>query len=346
MSDELLYDPNIQNVLEQKELKWIFVGGKGGVGKTSVSCSLALQLAKIRRSVLLISTDPAHNISDSFEQQFTRAPTKVNGVANLMAMEVDSSPPDESLDQMFSDQSGEGADFTKGIIKDLIGNLPGLDEAMALTQIMTIVEQHDFDCVVFDTAPTGHTLRLLSIPTAFEKGLKKIIQMKSMFGGLMSSMGGALGMGNINQGDIDQGLEKMLPVVQKLNAEIKNPDMTTFVCVCIPEFLSLYETERLIQKLTVLDIDTHNVIVNQIVYPDKDKMGEVQCGLCLARTKMQGKYLEQINDLYEDFNVTKMPLLPREVKGVKTLQLFGGLLKDPPNMKEKSVHDLVTVLEK
>lgn len=161
----------------------------------------------------------------------------------------------------------------------------------------------------------------------------------------MSTMGGALGMGNINQGDIDQGLEKMLPIVQKLNAEIKNPDMTTFVCVCIPEFLSLYETERLIQKLTVLDIDTHNVVVNQIVYPDKDKDGGVSCGLCLARTKMQGKYLEQISDLYEDFNVTKMPLLPREVKGVKMLQLFGGLLKTPPDMKEKSVHDIVSVLE-
>ena len=175
--------PSLRNIVEQETLNWIFVGGKGGVGKTTTSCCLSVQLAKVRPNVLIVSTDPAHNLSDAFGQKFGREPVKVNGYDNLFCMEVDSSG-DQEWEALEAQQAASGVD-TDGlqsgvgsIMKDLMTSVPGIDEAMAFAELMKMVQEMNYSTIVFDTAPTGHTLRLLSFPKTMESAIGKLLDLK------------------------------------------------------------------------------------------------------------------------------------------------------------------------
>ena len=119
----------------------------GGVGKTTTSCCLGVQLAKHRKKVLLVSTDPAHNLSDAFCQKIGREPTPIHGFDNLSAMEID--PSQESPSDL--EESDENDVFGQ-MFNDLQNSIPGIDEAMSFSELMKQVQQLDFDVVVFDTA--------------------------------------------------------------------------------------------------------------------------------------------------------------------------------------------------
>ncbi|KAJ4302219.1 Golgi to ER traffic- protein [Collariella sp. IMI 366227] len=318
-------EPTLQSILDQRSLRWIFVGGKGGVGKTTTSCSLAIQLAKVRRSVLLISTDPAHNLSDAFSQKFGKEARLVDGFDNLSAMEID---PNGSIQDLLAGQGeGESAADMGGMGDDAGFGIPGIDEAMSFAEVLKQVKSLSYETIIFDTAPTGHTLRFLQFPSVLEKALAKVSQLSNQYGPLLN---GFLGSGGTfpngqNLGEMMEKLETLRETISEVNTQFKDERLTTFVCVCIPEFLSLYETERMIQELASYGIDTHCIVVNQLLFP---KPGS-NCEQCTARRRMQKKYLDQIEELYDEFNVVKMPLLVEEVRGKEKLEKFSEMLVKP-----------------
>jgi arsenite/tail-anchored protein-transporting ATPase len=296
-----------------------------------------------------VSTDPAHNLSDAFCQKIGREPTPIAGFDNLSAMEIDASQ--EVVSEV---ESTDDNDVFSNMFNDLQNSIPGIDEAMSFSELMKQVDSLDFDVVVFDTAPTGHTLRLLSFPTILEKAFAKVWELKDRFGGLIGQATALMSAGANPAAAQEQllgKLEETRAVINKVNAAFQDPARTTFVCVCIPEFLSIYETERLVQELSKYGIDSHNIVVNQVLFPEKDAEelsewyentkatlpAEAQeiCGKLLARKRMQDKYIGQCFDLYgDDFHVTLMPLLDYEVRGVEKLRTFSQLLMDPIDLEE------------
>lgn len=195
------FAPTLQNLIDQKTLKWIFVGGKGGVGKTTTSSSLAVEMAKHREQVLIISTDPAHNLSDAFDQKFGSKPTQVKGIDNLFCMEIDPSANENSGSNPLSGllgglggmPGGVDGDPTGGFMKEIMTSVPGIDEATSFGEILKSLDEYKFDLIIFDTAPTGHTLRLLNFPTILEKGLHKLLELNDKFGGMLNQVGGMMG---------------------------------------------------------------------------------------------------------------------------------------------------------
>ena len=331
---DLTVEPDLNSLITSSTHRWIFVGGKGGVGKTTSSCSIAIQmaLAQPEKQYLLISTDPAHNLSDAFGEKFGKDARKVTGMNNLSCMEIDPSAALKDMNDMAvannATGSGEFSDLLQGgALSELTGSIPGIDEALSFMEVMKHIKNQEqgegdrYDTVIFDTAPTGHTLRFLQLPSTLSKLLEKFGEITARLGPMLNSLAGA------NNVDLVGKMSELKSNVEKIKEQFTNPDMTTFVCVCISEFLSLYETERLVQELISYDMDVNSIIVNQLLFAEYDE-GD-SCKRCQSRWKMQKKYLDQIDELYEDFHIVKMPLCAGEIRGLNNLKKFSQFLRKP-----------------
>lgn len=333
-------EPTLEAIVQQLSLKWIFVGGKGGVGKTTTSSSIAVQLALAspNEQFLLISTDPAHNLSDAFCQKFGKDARPVDGLSNLSCMEIDPEAAMTDLQNQAQQYNNDPNDPLKSMMSDMTGSIPGIDEALSFMEVLKHIKNQKaaddgkdgtiaYKTIIFDTAPTGHTLRFLQLPATLEKLLSKFKDLSGKFGPMLSMLGGGAGQ----QQDLFAKLNEIQESVSEVNEQFTNPDLTTFVCVCISEFLSLYETERMIQELMSYNMDVNSIVVNQLLFAEED-----DCKRCQSRWKMQKKYLDQMAELYEDYHLVKMPLLGSEIRGVANLKKFSKFLLTPYNPQTDS----------
>lgn len=305
---------------------FIFVGGKGGVGKTSVSSSTALWLAKQGKKTLLVSTDPAHSLSDSLEVEVGSYPRLIKD--NLYALEID---PDMAMEQqqaqiqnqkMNSDKdTALGLDFLSEQM-DLASASPGADEAAAFEVFMSVMTTNEYDVVVFDTAPTGHTLRLLSFPDVMDSWVGRMIKIKTKLGSAAAALKNVIPFLDADDPKTTADLEATKRQINEARKILTDPERTTFKMVVIPEEMSIYESERAIESLNQFDITTDGIIVNQVM-PDID-----DCDFCHSRFKLQQKRLALINQKFSDKIVAQVPLFKDEVKGIDKLYNFAEILYD------------------
>jgi len=319
-------------------IKWLFLSGKGGVGKTTCSCSLGIKYSekflKTNKKVLIVSTDPAHNLSDAFNQQFTDAPLLVDTFENLYCMEYDTKKGIKEAQEEFCkkynvNEINKNFNYSQmSDLSDLFKKIPGIDEALGFLYLVKKLGKMDYDLIIFDTAPTGHTSKLLSYPQILKDSYNKMINkpMGQMFKMFINN--------SMNQGK--DKLSEIIDRINKLNEKLTDPEYTTFICVGIPEFLSVYENERFIQDLFSMNINVSGIIINQLL-SDKNCIND----FWKKRKNMQDKYLNVIRDLYEnDFFLCYNELQDEEIRGPQKLREFSDkLFKNKKlNMKGPSVN--------
>jgi len=191
-------EPNFGKLFDSaSDSQFVFVGGKGGVGKTSTSSALGVRLADAGLKTLVISTDPAHSLCDALGVPLTGDPTEIDGTdGNLFAMQVDTEKALEEFKEKLRGVTSMGSKLGEIANKigldefaDIIENPPpGTDEVVALGNVLALVKDAKFDRVIVDTAPTGHTLRLLSFPDFLDNFLQKIINIKRRLDGAINAV--------------------------------------------------------------------------------------------------------------------------------------------------------------
>ncbi|XP_057732592.1 ATPase GET3B [Arachis stenosperma] len=322
--------------------KYYMLGGKGGVGKTSCAASLAVKFANNGHPTLVVSTDPAHSLSDSFAQDLTGGQlVPVEGPDYpLFALEINPEKAREEFRNATKKNGGTGVkDFMDGMglgmIVEQLGELklgelldtppPGLDEAIAISKVMQFLESQEYNMftrIVFDTAPTGHTLRLLSLPDFLDASIGKILKLRQKIASATSAIKSVFGQEETQQAAADK-LEKLRERMIKVRELFRDTDATEFVIVTIPTVMAVSESSRLSASLKKENVPVKRLIVNQILPPSAS-----DCKFCAMKRKDQMRALDMIQNDPELASLTMIqaPLVDVEIRGVPALKFLGDII--------------------
>ncbi len=305
------------------ERQVVFFGGKGGVGKTTCSSAFALAASRQGLRVLLVSTDPAHSTSDIFERSI--GPKEIELMPGLSAIEIDGEA--EAVRYIGEVKRDIQRMFTPGVIKqahrqiDMAAASPGMTEVALLDRMIDLIvdRQGVYDLIVFDTAPTGHTLQLLRMPDA----------MTSWIQALMKHRRAVV--------DIDRGAEQSIEEAQaadpvlaaltrrqerlaRLRTTIMDRSRTSFALVTIPERLAIEETFRAAELLEDTGIDVSGLVVNRVL-PDN-----LEGEFYRSRKAQEETYLAEIEGRFRRLKRVHIRQLPRDVYGLQSLALISDQL--------------------
>ncbi|MFW9988616.1 MAG: ArsA family ATPase [Candidatus Odinarchaeota archaeon] len=316
-------------------LKIVMFGGKGGVGKTSCATSSAIWAAEQGRNTLIISTDPAHSLGDSLGVELPPGiPTLIQDIPNLTALEINPKANIKEFQGLTEinplEEMGMG-DMMGGMpllgdMEDLTSmNPPGIDEALAFGKILEFIEtEHDYDLVIFDTAPTGHTLRFLGLPETLSGWIGKLIKMRVKLGNMFGALKRMFTREEKKKDNSLEVLERLNQSILNARDDLTNPIKNSFVIVMIPEEMAILETGRLLNELIKYDIPVSNIVVNQL-YQDSSEL----CDFCKSRREMQYKNLNKIREIFNQKlhkNLVEVPLFKEEIREYEKLKEMGEYL--------------------
>lgn len=290
--------------------QYLFFSGKGGVGKTSMACVHAVRYADEGKRTLIVTTDPASNLGDTFEQEIGHQITPITGIANLWAMEID---PDKATQEYIERAMAPiRAAFPPQMVQVMEEQMSGPCTAEVaafdrFTDFLDVPADNGtvFDIVIFDTAPTGHTIRLLELPSEWSQSID----------------GASAGSGQTCLGPA-AAIQDAKHKYERALSAMRQSEQTSFVFVLHPEAISIKETRRAIDELSKLDIENYRLIINGIIPPE----GAAN-PLFAARAEMQARYLDQIEREFT-FPKQRMTLLAGEIKGAARLHQVGKIFFD------------------
>jgi len=273
--------------------RFVFFGGKGGVGKTTVSSAYGLKCANADLKTLVVSTDPAHSTSDVFDQQFDDDPARVEGHENLWAMEID--PEEEVQEHMMAIKRRMGDQVSPALVNEidrqieLAHQTPGAYESALFDRFIEVMrraspdvatearsdEEHEaFDRVVFDTSPTGGTLRLLSLPEFLDQWIDRLIDKRSKSLDLFekAAVGKQEARKKLKSDPIIAHLQQRKEKFEFAAKTLR--ENAAFYLVLNPDELSIRETRRSIDQLTEYGLAVNGLVLNKVTpAPDDDETG-------------------------------------------------------------------------
>lgn len=289
-----------------------FFGGKGGVGKTTCAAAAACRAAASGENVLVVSTDPAHSLGDALAAELGAAPRRV--ARSLFAVQLDA---DRALtrwlrarESAFKTIAERGTYLDGDDVDRLFAlSLPGVDELVGLLELTRLAEGGDYDHVVVDTAPTGHTLRLLEMPETLRRFAQVLDDMHAKHRFLASSLGGRWRPDSADE--VIEGVEQDAEGLRELLAD---PERCSFTWVTLPEALPIDESEHGVRAIEAIGVRVPTIVVNR-VWPPPDR----PCALCTPRVREESACIARIERTFRGKRLLRVPAAIVEPRGPREL---------------------------
>jgi arsenite/tail-anchored protein-transporting ATPase len=304
-----------------------FVGGKGGVGKTTCAAAMGLLAARTGRPTLIVSTDPAPSLGDALEQRLTRKPRAVRGVPHLDAVEVDAAAALADWLQrrrgLLEEIALRGTWLDADDVARLLRlSLPGIDEVAGLLQIGELADSGRYEHIVVDTAPTGHLLRMLAMPAVLEGLALMFDRMQTKHRVMVEALRGAWRPDAAD--DLLRGLDEQ---AVRLGTMLRDPAQCLVAWVTLPERMAIEETTDGLGALTRHGIRVDQVIVNRMTVPPRTR-----CRWCDGRRSLEREAFLALERRVEaaDLAIATLPAVEKEPRGIARLRGLARHLRKPP----------------